>query len=113
MSWAKYDFEAAYQRVLEAAGVGSQLALANVLGVKQSSVWDAVRRKRIPASWLVTLVELYGISPRWIKTGMGEQFLTRALADMRQEELMAELGRRQDDMYKRCAGSGVTPAAEG
>ena len=111
MSRAGYDFHAAYERVFQAAGARSQLALAAVLGVKQSSVWDVQSRaKAIPASWMVALVELYGVSPRWIKTGHGPQRLSRSLADVPLEELMAEIGRRQDVIYKRCAGSVVTAA---
>ena len=92
-----YDFDAAWQRVLLAAGVGSQLGLAAVLGVAQSSVWDVRRRGRgIPASWLITLLEQFGVSPVWIKTGMEPRVLTRSLENVPMEELMAELGRRQD-----------------
>ena len=115
MSRAGYDFSAAYQRLLQVTEAASQSALATALGVKQSSVWDAVRRaETIPANWLVVLVERYGISPRWIKTGQGPQRLSRSLGDISLEELMAELGLRQDVIYNRCAGSGVTEAsAEG
>lgn len=108
----EYDFAAAYKRILQVTGAASQTALAAALGVKQSSVWDAQRRAgSIPASWLVVLVEKYGVSPLWIKTGQGQQRLTRSLGEVPLEELMAELGRRQDVIYKRCAGSGVIDAA--
>ncbi|MCL2789874.1 MAG: helix-turn-helix domain containing protein [Desulfobulbus sp.] len=101
MSRNEYDFEAAWQRVLLAAGARSQLGLAAVLGVAQSSVWDVRRRAMgIPASWLITLVECSGVSPVWIKTGTGPQFLTRPLADIPLAELMAELGRRHEMMFK-------------
>jgi hypothetical protein len=114
MSRAGYDFSAAYQRLLQVTGTRSQLALAAALGVRQSSVWEAQRRGRsIPANWLVALVEKYGVSPLWIKTGQGPQVLIRSLEKITQEELMAELGRRQDVIFRKCAGSGVTAAAEG
>jgi hypothetical protein len=104
----KYDFYMAYQRVLEVTKATSQTALATILGVKQSSVWDVQRRaESIPASWLVTLIEQYGISPMWIKTGQGPQRLSCSLDEVPLEELMAELGRRQDIIYKRCVG--LTP----
>ena len=114
MNCEGYDFEAAYQRVLQATGAGSQLALARALGIRQSSVWVALRRaKEIPSGWLVALVEKYSVSPAWIKTGQAPQRLSRSLEDVSLEELMAEAGRRQDIIFQRCAGSGVTAAAEG
>ena len=112
MSKAGYDFGAAYQRLLQVTGATSQNALASALGISQGSVWDVIRRAEgIPASWLVALVETSGVSPIWIKTGQGPQRISRSLADVSLEELMAELGRRQDIIFKRCAGSGVTAAA--
>jgi plasmid maintenance system antidote protein VapI len=107
-------FSAAYQRILQVTGAASQNALAAALGVKQSSVWDAVHRgKTIPSSWLVGMVERYGVSPLWIKFGQGSQRLSRSLEDISLEEIMAELGRRQDVIFKNCIGSGVTPVAQG
>jgi plasmid maintenance system antidote protein VapI len=114
MSRAGYDFYPAYQRVLDVTGASSQSALAAALGISQAGVWDVIRRAEgIPASWLVTLVEKYGVSPLWIKFGQEPQRLSRSLGEVSLEELMAEAGRRQDVIYKRCAGSGVTAAAEG
>ncbi|MCL1985465.1 MAG: helix-turn-helix domain containing protein [Betaproteobacteria bacterium] len=111
MSRAGYDFDAAWQRVMQAAGAGSQTALAAALGVKQSSVWDVQRRARaIPANWLVVLVEQYGVSPLWIKTGREPRLLTRSLGDIPVAELMGELGRRYDIMLMRCAG--IRPPAK-
>jgi hypothetical protein len=105
-----YDFSAAYERIQLVTGAATQVALAAVLGVKQPSIWDAQKRESIPASWLVVLVEKYGISPDWIKTGQGQKRLARPLGEIPLEELMAELGRRQDVIYRLCAGSGVTAA---
>jgi hypothetical protein len=70
-----YDFTAAYARILEVTGETSQSGLARALGVSQSSVWDVIRRgDGIPAGWLVTLVEQYGVNPLWIKTGEGRKY---------------------------------------
>ncbi len=45
-------FEAQYGRVFEAAGCRTQAELAAFLGIRQSSISDAKRRKSIPAEWL-------------------------------------------------------------
>jgi len=138
MSRTGYDFTIAYHRVLQVTGAKSQTTLAVWLGLTQSSVWDAIRRADgIPASWLVALVEKYGVSPLWIKTGQGPQRLSRSLEEVPLEELLSEVGRRLDAIilqpiadsmkipYERLAedysginyskhraGSGVTPVSE-
>jgi hypothetical protein len=92
-----YDFSAALERVMQAAGVTTQTGLAVFLGVSQSSVWDAMKRgEGIPAGWLVTMTERYGISPCWIKTGEEPQFFETALQKMSAERLLSEVGRRFD-----------------
>ncbi len=54
--------EQALQRVFTATGCRTQVELADMLGVKQSSISDAKKRKVIPAEWLVKLLRLKGIS---------------------------------------------------
>jgi hypothetical protein len=101
MSRAGYAFSLAYQRVLQATGAKSQTALAERLGITQSSVWDATRRAEgIPASWLVALVEKYGTSPTWIKYGEGPERLSRSLEEIPLEDLLSEAGRRLDATLK-------------
>lgn len=41
------------QRVFEAAGCTTQVELAAFLGIQQSSISDAKKRKAIPADWLM------------------------------------------------------------
>jgi hypothetical protein len=95
MNRAGYDFCAAYDRVLRVTGAGSQLALSRALEVSQSSVWDAQRRADgIPAGWMVTLVEKFGVNPSWVKTGQGAQRLSLPLEDVPLEALIAEVVRR-------------------
>ena len=69
------SFEAQYKRVLEAAECGTQIELAAVLGVRQSSVSDAKRRKSIPAEWRVKLFEKKRVNPEWILHGGSIKFL--------------------------------------
>ena len=69
--------EAAAQlaRVFEAANCRTQLELATILDVRQSSVSDAKRRGTIPPEWLIKLLYLRGINPAWLMDGIGPKFL--------------------------------------
>ena len=69
--------EAAAQlaRVFETAGCRTQLELAAILDVRQSSVSDAKRRGTIPPEWLIKLLYLRGVNPAWIMDGIGPKFL--------------------------------------
>lgn len=72
---ANARFGAAMARILAVTGLKTQVELANLLGIRQSSISDAKRRQSIPDGWLVKMVELFGCSPIWIKTGEGAAFL--------------------------------------
>ena len=69
-------FEAQLARIYEVAGCRTQVELANVLDIAQSSVSDAKRRGTIPSDWLVKLLDLRGVNPCWLKNGTGVKFLT-------------------------------------
>ena len=63
------------QRLNAATGTQGQLALANWLGARQSSLSDAIRRNIIPASWLqLLLIKQTGYNPVWVLTGKGEAY---------------------------------------
>ena len=62
-------------RVFEAAGCRTQLELAAVLDIRQSSISDAKKRGAIPSDWLVKLLQLRGVNPDWIMDGVGPKFL--------------------------------------
>lgn len=75
------DFESQFRRVFEAAECRTQVELAEFLGIRQSSISDAKRRKMIPAEWLLKLFEKKGFLPAWIRTGMGDKITaTSAIA---------------------------------
>lgn len=65
------DFESQYNRVLAAAECRTQVELAEILEVRQSSVSDAKRRQSVPSDWLIKLFEKKRISPEWIRSGLG------------------------------------------
>ena len=62
-------------RVFEAAGCRTQLELAAVLDIRQSSISDAKKRGAIPSDWLVKLLQLRGVNPIWVKNGIEPKFL--------------------------------------
>lgn len=71
----KYEnstFDEVIQRMYTAAGVQSQVELANWLGVKQSWISDAKRRGRMPILWLRELIFKTNYNPYWVMTGQGE-----------------------------------------
>ena len=67
--------EGSLKRVFEAAGCRTQTELADVLGIRQSSISDAKKRGSVPAEWLLKLLLLKGVNPVWIMTGQGAQWL--------------------------------------
>lgn len=64
-------------RVFEAANCRTQEELAGLLGIRQSAVSDAKRRKSVPSEWLVCLFRLRGVNPEWVLTGCGPRFLNK------------------------------------
>ena len=45
--------------------------LADFFGVPESTVSAAVRRGKMPSSWLVILMRVKNVHPEWILTGKG------------------------------------------
>lgn len=76
------EFEEILLRLGEAFCIGgkiTQVKLAEALGIRQSSISDAKRRKSIPAEWLIKALEFGGVDPNWIRTGKGPKY--RVLSD--------------------------------
>ena len=64
-------------RVFEAANCRTQEELAGLLGIRQSAVSDAKRRKSVPSEWLVCLFRLRSVNPEWVLTGCGPKYLNK------------------------------------
>ena len=62
------------RRVYEVTGCKTQVDLAALLGVRQSSVSIALKQGKLPDKWLVRL-SLMGISLKWVLTGKGPRRL--------------------------------------
>lgn len=68
-------FKEIYDRVREVTGARTQIDLARVLDIRQSSISDAKRRDSVPADWYMKLFDKFGINPDWLKKGVGPRFL--------------------------------------
>jgi len=69
------NFDDAYARIREALGIRTQMQLAELLGIRQSSISDAKRRESIPSDWLMTLAIDHGLHPVWMLTGKGGKYM--------------------------------------
>lgn len=69
------EFEKIFDRIRGATGVRTQVEIADVLGIRQSSISDAKRRGSVPADWYMKLFENHGLNPDWLKYGKGPMYL--------------------------------------
>lgn len=70
------NFDEQMERIKLITGKKTQIELAELLGIKQSSISDAKRRGSIPANWLIMLMRLNYANPEWILTGDGPLFIS-------------------------------------
>lgn len=68
-------FNETYERIQKATNTRTQVELAELLCIRQSSVSDAKRRKSVPSDWIVKLFEQFGLNPDWLKQGIGPMYL--------------------------------------
>lgn len=96
---AQAAFEAAMERIKSVTGARTQVQLAELLDVRQSSISDAKRRCSIPPEWQLKLLESHGLLPRWIRTGEGPQYLAGAAQALLHEHRV-RLGLIEDDYVR-------------
>jgi hypothetical protein len=60
-------FDEIYKRILFAANCQTQMELASILEISQSSISDAKRRQSIPSDWLIKLYDKFGVNPDWLR----------------------------------------------
>ncbi|MEL7641023.1 MAG: helix-turn-helix domain-containing protein [Solidesulfovibrio sp.] len=65
------DFDEVFARLKQAAGVQSDVELSQELGIRQSSVSGAKKRKAIPPSWITTISKKFHVSADWLLYGEG------------------------------------------
>ena len=71
-------FSAQIERIKPVTGKQTQAELATFFGIRQASVSSVVQRRKIPSSWLVTLMCTNNVHPEWILTGTGPLLPTNA-----------------------------------
>lgn len=69
------EFDDIMMRIRKETGARTQVELAAMLGIRQSSISDAKRRGSVPADWQLKLLEGYGMNPLWLMTGQGARYL--------------------------------------
>jgi hypothetical protein len=72
------EFTAGFERIAWALKLETQLDLARILDIRQSSISDAKRRGVIPGEWSVKLFQKYGLNPRFVYDGLPPVFLSAA-----------------------------------
>lgn len=68
-------FEAIMGRIKLVTGARTQVQLAEVLEVRQSSISDAKRRCSVPDTWLVKLERSHKVLAIWLLDGEGPKFV--------------------------------------
>lgn len=68
-------FDEVFKRIQRATNTRTQVELAEILDIRQSSISDAKRRNSIPADWFMKLFEQFGLNPDWLKKGSGPMYL--------------------------------------
>lgn len=69
------SFDEVFDRIKLATNTRTQVELAEVLDIRQSSISDAKRRNSVPADWYMKLFEKFGLSPDWLKKASGPMYL--------------------------------------
>ena len=69
------SFDNALERIMKATGTRTQVELATILGIKQSSISDAKKRKSVPAEWYIKLYRSHGLNPDWLAYGLEPVYL--------------------------------------
>ncbi len=69
------NFAEIFERIKLATSTRTQVELAEVLDIRQSSISDAKRRNSVPSDWYMKLFEQFGLNPDWLKKGSGPMYL--------------------------------------
>lgn len=69
------NFDEIFERIKYATSTRTQVELAEVLDIRQSSISDAKRRNSVPSDWFMKLFEQFGLNPDWLKKGIGPMYL--------------------------------------
>ncbi len=93
------SFQEAYERIKFATATKTQIEIAALLEIRQSSISDAKRRNSVPAEWVMKLFEKFGLNPDWIKQGVGPMYLRTEAGYLPQEGPLAENGLAESPIF--------------
>lgn len=74
-------FNEIMMRIQSVTNTKTQVELAKFLGIRQSSISDAKKRRAIPAEWLIKLLKNKNTNPDWILLGVEPIFLGPAIGE--------------------------------
>lgn len=83
-------FNEVLERIKKSTGARTQVQLAEVLDVRQSSISDAKRRCSVPADWFLKLYRSHGLSPDWLAHGTEPVYLNPSRSKISAETLVRE-----------------------
>lgn len=83
-------FEEAMERIKKATGARTQVQLADVLEVRQSSISDAKRRCSVPSDWFLKLYRSHGLNPNWLSDGHEPVYINPAKGGVSADNLLRE-----------------------
>jgi len=78
------------ERIYKATGARTQVQVAAVLEVRQSSISDAKKRCSIPSDWFLKLYRSHGLNPDWLAEGHEPVYLSPAKGGISAEDLLRE-----------------------
>ena len=90
-------FDAQMERLKLVISKHTATELADFFGVPQSAVSAAVRRGKMPSSWLVILMRVKNVHPEWILTGKGPCLMTLRPEPSRYETDVEVTTRKADE----------------
>lgn len=93
-------FDEAFDRIKKATDMRTQVEIAKLLDIRQSSISDAKRRQSIPDSWLIKLYQIYNLNPNWIIDGEMPQFLGEQRGGALQVKESGDLYGRRPKYYQ-------------
>ncbi|WP_027178354.1 LexA family transcriptional regulator [Maridesulfovibrio bastinii] len=83
-------FDEALERIKKATGTRTQVQLAEILDIRQSSISDAKRRSSIPAEWYIKLYKTHGLNPDWLAEGIEPVYLKPEKGKVAADNILSE-----------------------
>lgn len=105
-------FDEVFDRIQRATNRRTQVALAELLDIRQSSISDAKRRNSIPADWFMKLFEKFGLNPDWLKSGTGPMYLRSAMGYNQEYEGIGEESLPYDSFERGAIATVFSPKLE-